>query len=353
MDKVKEECKGLPEIIIADTTDEESVKAAVAQTKVIITTAGPYARYGTAVVKACAELGTDYCDITGEGQWVREMIALYDDKAKSTGARIVHFTGHDCVPWDIMTLMLTKKLKEQGEDLKRVDMFDSLSGWVAGGTIETAFAPPVKPKKILDYDPLVKVGSAEGKSKTKIENVGSVAKGENGLPYRANFFMAGINATCVKRSNALLNYGDEVTYCEGWEQAGCYSAYRTLWRLALFGCGMSFPPTRCCIRKYVLPAPGEGPSQKQLTAGSLTVRGFAVGTKGTKMEATMKFTDEDPGTQATMRMCVESALTLVLEKDFESPGGVLTPASCQGETLLKRLVATGTAWEIQETKKDK
>lgn len=45
--------------------------------------------------------GTDYCDITGETDWVRGMIDQHESNAKASGARIVHFCGHDCVPWDL------------------------------------------------------------------------------------------------------------------------------------------------------------------------------------------------------------------------------------------------------------
>lgn len=74
-------------------------------TRVVITTAGPFDRYGTPVVALCAQYGTSYADITGETNWVREMIDKYDDVAKKTGARIVHFCGHDCIPWDLSALV--------------------------------------------------------------------------------------------------------------------------------------------------------------------------------------------------------------------------------------------------------
>jgi len=45
--------------------------------------------------------GTHYCDITGETDWVRNMIDQYDDVARASGSRIVHFCGHDCIPWDL------------------------------------------------------------------------------------------------------------------------------------------------------------------------------------------------------------------------------------------------------------
>jgi short subunit dehydrogenase-like uncharacterized protein len=51
------------------------------QTKVILTTAGPYAKIGTPVIDACVRHGTNYCDITGEAQWVRAMIDQFNDAA--------------------------------------------------------------------------------------------------------------------------------------------------------------------------------------------------------------------------------------------------------------------------------
>jgi short subunit dehydrogenase-like uncharacterized protein len=53
------------------------------------------------IIHLYLENGTHYCDITGETDWVRKMIDQYDDKAKKTGAMIVNFCGHDCVPWDL------------------------------------------------------------------------------------------------------------------------------------------------------------------------------------------------------------------------------------------------------------
>ena len=86
-------------IFIADSKQPSSLYAMVSGTRVIVSTVGPFALYGTPLVEACATTGTHYCDITGESDWVREMIDRFDDCAAETGARIVHFCGHDCVPW--------------------------------------------------------------------------------------------------------------------------------------------------------------------------------------------------------------------------------------------------------------
>ncbi len=64
--------------------------------------------------------GTHYCDITGEVDWVREMIDQFDDVAKVSGARIVSLCGHDCVPWDLTVLQCANHLKKKGDTIKEV-----------------------------------------------------------------------------------------------------------------------------------------------------------------------------------------------------------------------------------------
>ena len=60
----------LPEVI-ADSHDEDSLRQLVASTRVVCTTVGPYAIYGSLLVQLCAEEGTHYCDLTGELHWMQ------------------------------------------------------------------------------------------------------------------------------------------------------------------------------------------------------------------------------------------------------------------------------------------
>ena len=78
------------DILVADAADEDSLDAMCAATRVVISTVGPYALYGEPLVKACVTLGTDYCDLTGEVQWIAKMLESYEEQAKKSGARIVH-----------------------------------------------------------------------------------------------------------------------------------------------------------------------------------------------------------------------------------------------------------------------
>lgn len=90
------------DVVVADSKNWEQLVDMCNSTKVVCTTVGPFTRYGSELVNACCLMGTDYCDITGELPWNRECHENYQAMALKSGARIVSFCGHDCVPWDLV-----------------------------------------------------------------------------------------------------------------------------------------------------------------------------------------------------------------------------------------------------------
>ena len=96
-------------LIVADAADEAALRELASKARVVISTVGPYAVHGEPLVKVCAESGTDYCDLTGEVQWIRRMIERYEKTAASTGARIVHCCGFDSIPSDLGVHFLQHK----------------------------------------------------------------------------------------------------------------------------------------------------------------------------------------------------------------------------------------------------
>ncbi|WP_206212030.1 saccharopine dehydrogenase NADP-binding domain-containing protein, partial [Pseudomonas viridiflava] len=86
--------------LMADAGDEAQLRTLCEQTRVVVSTVGPYALYGEPLVKVCAQQGTDYCDLTGEVQWIKRMQDKYESAAKQSVARIVHCCGFDSVPSD-------------------------------------------------------------------------------------------------------------------------------------------------------------------------------------------------------------------------------------------------------------
>src|SRR6056297_1752395 len=103
--------KELP-VILADASDEAALKSMCEQTRVIISTVGPYALYGEPLVQACVRSGTDYCDLTGEVQWIGKMVQRYEEEAKASGARIVHCYGFDSIPSDMGVWFLQNQAEQ-------------------------------------------------------------------------------------------------------------------------------------------------------------------------------------------------------------------------------------------------
>lgn len=338
-------------IVIADSNDVKSLDALTANTKAVITTAGPFDRYGTPLVKSCAMHGTHYCDITGETDWVREMIDQFDDVAKASGARIVSFCGHDCVPWDLAVFKCAKALREKGDTIKEVRIYDEINSAPSGGTLETVFhtlADRVKYKSLLGFDPLLKTVAGE-KSQNKI-----VVKNQTSLGYRKEqrrwvgpFVMADVMSNCIRRSNALNNYSSKLVYNEALVYANFTGAVVQFLSLLIFGTALFLPPLQWFMRAFVLPSPGQGPSEAFMDEGFLKIIAIAEGINGGKTTATFYF-PTDPGYRDTARMLVESGLTLALEGErLKVGGGLFTPAACQGEVLLERLVNTGSSFHIE------
>eukprot|EP01031_Cornospumella_fuschlensis_P027154 gene27154-32800_t len=343
-------CANLP-IILADSFDDKSLSDMCSQTKVVITTAGPFSKYGTKLVRACVLNGTHYCDITGETDWVRRMIDQFDDAAKVSGSRIVHFCGHDCVPWDLAVLECSNALQKNGEQLSTVSFYDEINSGPSGGTLATVFhvlSDRTRLKAALGFDPLVKTMSGEKSTAKFITKTPSVlGYSSEHRCFTTPFVMAMVMANCVRRSNALLNYSPKLTYKEAAVNASFFSAFVSWMGMIVLGTALVFPPFQYLLQKFVLPEPGQGPSEKTMDAGYLHITGYAYGNKGSKVKVQFYF-PTDPGYRDTARMLVESGLVLALESDkVKVGGGVWTPAACQGEALRDRLVATGSSLVVE------
>jgi short subunit dehydrogenase-like uncharacterized protein len=276
-----EKVKSIP-LLIADSSNPESLVALVQSTRCIISTVGPFVRYGTPLVEAAAVHGTDYCDITGETDWVRTMIDRYDNVAKASGAKIVHFAGHDCIPWDLVIMKIANQLKSKyGESLVDIKCWDEICGSASGGTLETIFESlnnRVKVKTQLAFDPLVKDNQGgKSESKTTVNNQTIMSYRADALKdsgsWVGNFIMAMVMANCVKRSNALNHYSGSGTlnYYEAKVYPNFMAGVIENVSMLVFGTMFVFPPLEWILRAMVLPKPGEGPSVADMDKGFLRV----------------------------------------------------------------------------------
>src|SRR5437764_2616672 len=271
-------------LVVADSSDRGALDELAGSTTAIATTVGPYAKYGKALVAACAEAGTHYADLTGETLFMRDTIDAYDEPARRSGARIVHNAGFDSIPSDLGVLLLHETVAADGAGGLEETTFvvKGLKGGISGGTIDSMrtmleeVASDPKRRRILG-DPYA-LSPQRDKEPDKV-NPGWPREADLRTPVQepefgwlAPFMMADVNTRVVRRSNALQDwaYGSTFRYREvmgvGYGPAGFARAAGITGGLGTLMAGMSFGPTRSLLDR-VLPKPGQGPSEKTRTNG--------------------------------------------------------------------------------------
>jgi short subunit dehydrogenase-like uncharacterized protein len=339
-------------LVVADSGDPVSLARLAASTRVIATTVGPYLRYGLPLVEACAQAGTDYADLTGEVLFVRQSIDRFHAEAVASGARIVHSCGFDSIPSDLAVLLAAEQARADGEgELEDTTLLvRSMKGGVSGGTVDSARAqleqvavdPAVK-RLVADPYALSPDRAAEPDLGDESDRIG-VTQELGG--WTAPFVMAPFNTRIVRRSNALQDwsYGRRFRYREVMSTGnGVFApalAVGTALGLGAFTAGMAFGPTRSLLDR-VLPAPGDGPSEKTRSSGHFRLEVHARTSTGATYVSTVS-AKGDPGYAATAVMQGESALCLALDGErTPAAGGVLTPATAMGTALADRLRSAG------------
>jgi short subunit dehydrogenase-like uncharacterized protein len=346
-------------LIVADGRDASAMTALARSARVVATTVGPYAVHGHELVAACAESGTDSCDLTGEPHFVRATIERHHARARSTGARIVHCCGFDSIPSDLGVLVLqTEAAARFGAACGEVKLFvTKLRGGFSGGTaasglemIEEAMRDRSVRRVLADPYSLDPDRGAPGPDGADQRGVRWDADLKS---WTAPFIMASINARIVRRSNALLGYryGKDFRYRESTATragfAGLAAAAAMSMGIAGFFALAALPPTRALLRK-ALPAPGEGPSKGAREAGFFVLKLLGIAPSsgaGGRIAVTVRG-HSDPGYGETAKMLAESAVCLAKDA-IPTVGGVLTPASSMGLTLVERLRRAGMEFEIE------
>ena len=319
--------------VVANSDDAASLKAMAASTKVLLTTVGPYQLYGTDVVAACVEAGTDYVDLCGEPAWMHDTVRDFQGQAEASGARIVHSCGFDSIPFDLGVFYTQAKAREAfGETCSRIrgrvrKMQGKFSGGTAASFMQT-MARVGKQPEVLEWlkDPFTLTPGFQG---PKQPSGAKPIEEEDLGSWSAPFIMASINTKNIHRSNVLLGgaYGENFIYDEmmmtGPGEQGAQMAQGVM----KMNNSMS----------QNAPKPGEGPTKEERENGFYDVM-FVGDTIGGKRIICSVAGDKDPGYGSTSKMIAESAVCLA--RDIERScvgGGVYTPAPAMGMALVKRL----------------
>ena len=333
-------------LIIADTNDKVSLLNMVNRTKVICTTVGPYAKYGSNLVEACIKSHIHYCDLAGEVQWMHKMINLHHEEAKINGSKIVHACGFDSIPSDMGVYFIQREAKDKkGIRAQKIKMrVANISGGISGGTyaslshvLEEAQKDKMVYKILTNPYALNPINKQFGKDKSDLK---SIIFDKASQSWIGPFIMASINTKVVRRSNFLSNYayGESFRYDEATIFGkGFFGRVKGILSAISIGLIMS-AKHESLLKKgldLLFPIAGEGPTKKKREQGFYNLRFYITLEDGSNAFAKVAG-DMDPGYGSTSKMLAESAICLAKDK-LSNISGVLTPSVAMGDSLLKRL----------------
>ena len=335
-------------VILADASDADALTQMCTQSKVVMSTVGPYALYGEPLIKACAESGTHYCDLAGEVQWIKRMQDKYAAAAEQSGARLVFCCGFDSVPSDLGVQFVQQLTAEQHQlPCTTVDMrVKVMKGGASGGTLASilnlskeASKDPALRKELANPYSICPPLHGKGVKQIPI----TVGHDEDNDSWYAPFVMEAINSRVVHRSNALSGcaYGESFKYSEamltGAGGKGRRMAKTMRFGLGAFMLGTAIAPIRGLLGKFILTQPGDGPSPEEQLDGGFDLR-FKGQTDSGEIVRAAVTGDRDPGYGSTAKMLSQAALCLAQDEPLTS-GGCWTPAAALGVPLRERLIA--------------
>ena len=332
-------------ILIGNSNDKSSLEKICGKTKVICSTVGPYAIHGTELIHACVKMKTNYCDISGETQWIRKIIDTYHKKAKNKKIKIVNSCGFDSIPSDMgVYFCQSNYYKENGEYAHAINMrVAGTKGGFSGGTynsltnvIHEASVNKSIRKTLNNPYGLNPINEQSGPDKKDLR---SVIYDKEAKSWIAPFVMAGINTKIVRRSNALFNYkyGKYFLYSEA-VLVGDSFLGKIIGYLSLIPILMVIQKKGSIIKRIVdlfVPKAGQGPSKKQRENGFYNLKFYF---NSNRKKYLAKVTgDMDPGYGSTSKMLAECAVCLALDDTSNKNYGVITPSVAFEENILQRL----------------
>ena len=350
LEKIKNK-HGLPfPTIIADAFDVNALEKMCKDTEVVLSTVGPYHKYGSDLLGACVKNGCHYVDITGESFWIKDMIEKHHKEASNRGVRIINACGFDSAPSDLGVFYAVNQV---AGSVKSVQCFQAWKGEASGGTMETMFSSmdAKLAKGGLGKFSLNPKNSISENQKKKTSDKITVQKIPHLGGWTGPFVMALPNTRVVRRSAALSKftgkyYGDDFVYSEGAYYSKKGAARKVTFMTLALGL-IIVSPLRKLLRGFFR-KPGEGPSQEAMDSGFFKSR-FLIETQDGFRAFSMS-SSGDPGYKMTSRMACESALCLAVENPASLPGGegfggLLTPSVGLGNVLINRLKNIGVSFK--------
>ncbi len=333
-------CAELP-LLSADVGNADSLRVIAESARVVITTVGPYLRYGEPLVAACAAAGTDYVDLTGEPEFVDQMWLRHHETARASGARIVNCCGFDSIPHDLGCWFTVQQLPE--EVPLRVEGFVRAGGEFSGGTLHSA---------INAFSRLREYGRVAHARRQKEgwpvdRRIGSIRHGVRKMEALGTWAvpMPTIDPQIVRRSAAAMDrYGPDFRYGHFLQVKKLSGVAALMGGVGAVFVGSQLEVTRKRLLK--LKDPGQGPGEAARAKGWFKVTFIG---EGGGRHVRCEVSGGDPGYGETSKMLAESALCLARDK-LPRVAGVVTPAQAMGNALIDRLQARGIKFRVVESR---
>jgi len=306
-----------------DSLELKSLDLITSKAKVIISVVGPYVIYGKQLIESCVTNNCHYLDITGESSFVEYVRNNYSKKAINANTMLINCCGFESIPPDIGTYYSVKELNEKNIDIK---CYMKTKGQISGGTWASFLNHfnSTKNKKKIQNDNLKK-------EKNKILFYNKELK-------KWALIFPDIDQYIIRRSSNLIDdYGSNVKFVK-------YMLFKSLFKIAallipLFFISIlaKFKTSKKWLESFI--PSGTGPSKEQRKKHWFEY--ILVGkTEKQKIITTVK--GGDPGYSETSKFVTEMGLALILDIDqLNYKKGVLTPAACAGDVILKRLQKAG------------
>jgi short subunit dehydrogenase-like uncharacterized protein len=328
-----------PDVLVADAADQAALRGIAEKTRVVVTTVGPYALHGWALVAACAASGTDYCDLTGEPEFVDRVWVEHHAEAERTGARLVHCCGFDSIPHDLGAYFTVQQLPE-GVPLT-VNGYVKSNARFSGGTFHSAVNGFARARQTM--------GAAKERKRQEPRTEGRQIHAAPARIHHEESLggwtvpLPTIDGAIIRRSAAALDrYGPDFTYGHHMVAKHLATVGAVAGGVGTAGLLAQLPPTRNLLLK--LKAPGEGPSEAERERSWFKV--VFVGEGGGKRVRT-EISGGDPGYGETSKMLAESGLCLAFD-ELPERSGQLTTAVAMGDALLERVQKAGIRFQVTE-----
>ncbi|KAI4250467.1 MAG: hypothetical protein L6R40_000065 [Gallowayella cf. fulva] len=350
--------------IEAITLSLDDLRSLARKTRIVLNTVGPYYKYSSPVVQACAENGTHYLDVTGETPWVYEMIEKHHDTAKASGAIIIPEIGLESAPSDLLAWSLATLIREKlsvgtKEVITSVHTIDSQP---SGGTLATATG-------ILDHYSLSEFAKASapwalspipGPKPSKTVPLATKLFGIRKLKHLGvltTSLTAGPNVAIVQRSWGLSGgpklYGPNFQYNEYMRVKNTLAGFIIHAAICLGFIAMMIPPVRWMVQwaAHNIYAPGQGASKHNTAKDTLEFRAIAEADQAdvpNPQMAMARFRHVGGIYYMTGLFLAEAAMVLLSDDDLTESlgGGLLTPAML-GQPFVDRLRNAGVTLECR------